>query len=223
MNVNLAEKFVNDQIPMKIRRLFPPKLKAAYVAADEHIRATPMLQIPSASGHRGRVISLAVDFAVKGLIDSQEWPVDYRWEFFAKPTGQYLEVVLPHSTLSISQVSYWNEQPRDVVFRANARLGNRQIELPGFETEDNTGADDVPSGRISCLLVHGHRDIEFAHIGIPHQYHSRGYIYQSPNLMRLLYEVSPPDVPPPENEVDLNELLSLKEDIERAQRDNGES
>ena len=193
MNANFAQKFMDDQIPVKIRRLFPPKLKLAYAAADEHIKAHPMLRIPSAAGHQGRVISLAVDFAVKGLIDSQEWPVEYRWEFYARPTGQYLQVVMPHSTLSISQVNYWHDQPRDVVFRSNDRLGNRQIELPGFEPEDNSDDEDVPGGRISFLLVHGHGTLEFAHIGIPHPQHARGYIYQTPNLMRLLYEVEPPD------------------------------
>jgi len=218
MHPNFPEQFFLDQIPMRIWRLIPPKLKLGYAMAEALIRDNPMLQIPTAS--RGRIISWAVDFAIKGLIDSQEWPVDYRWGFFGKPTGQYLEIVLPHSTLSISQVKFWQEQPRNVSFRANARLGNQQFHLPGFE-RDEPDVEDA-KGRVSFLLVHGHKELEFAHFGIPHASHEHGYIYQTPNLMRLLYEVTPPDVPPPEGgEVDPAELMSLKEEIERWDRDNG--
>ena len=219
MNVSTAEQFLLDQIPLHVQRLLPSKLKLAYQAAEEHIKATPMLQIPTAADDRGRIISWAVDFAVKGLIESGEWQADFRWQLFARPTGCYLEVRLPHSTLSISQVQFWKDQPRNVVFRQNARLGNTQLSLPGFESaEDN----DSVAGCPSFLLVHGHKELEFAHIGVPHQFHERGYIYQTPNLMRMLYEVALSDLPPPEPKRNVDELLSLKAEIEKWQRDNGE-
>jgi hypothetical protein len=181
-----------------------------------------MLQIPSAKDDRGRITSWAVDFAIKGLIESGAWPVDFRWQPFAKPTGVYLEVVLPHSRLTISQVAIWNEQPRNVVFRQNARLGNYQLPFPGFEAEEDDGIGaETASGPISLLFVHGHKDLQFAHIGIPHRHHGLGYVYQTPNLMRLLYEAAPPDTPPPEAEVNVDELMSLKDEIERRLKDEG--
>jgi len=220
MDISTAEKFLLDQIPLRVQRLLPPKLKLAYEAADEHIKATPMLQIPTAADDRGRLISWAVDFAIKGLIESGEWQADYRWQLFARPTGCYLEVRLPHSTLSISQVHFWKDQPRNAVFRQNARLGNAQMSFPGFGGEEEI--DDAIAGCPSFLLVHGHRDLQFAHIGIPHQLHQRGYIYQTQNLMRLLYEAPQSNLPPPEPKRDIDELLSLKAEIEKWQRDNGE-
>lgn len=215
---SIAERFVLDQIPLRHRRLIAPKLKLAYETVDGHIAGTPFLQVPTARDNRGRLLSWAVDFALKGLIESGEWPVDYRWQVFAKPTGRYLEIILPHSTLTVSQVAFWNEQPRDVQFRSNARMGNLQIRLPGFEEEE---PEEESAGPISLLLVHGYKELEFAHIGVPHAHHGNGYIYQTPNLQRLLYEAAPPDVPPPESAVDVDELMSLKEEIERWQKDSG--
>lgn len=215
----IGERFLLDQIPMKHRRLIAPKLKLAYEAVTEHVEANPFLQIPSAADNRGRLRSWAVDFAIQGLIESQEWPVDYRWQVFAKPTGRYLEVILPHSTLSISQVTFWQEQPRDVEFRHNARLSNYQFDLLDG---DKAGVDlGVANGPIALLLVHGHQELEFAHIGVPHA-NGGGYMYQTPNILRLLHEAAPPDVPRAEGERSLDELMSLKEQIERWQKDNGE-
>ena len=113
-----------------------------------------------------------------------------------------------------------NDQPRDVVFRHNARLGNHQFPLLGFEADDEVDAETA-TGPISLLLVHGHKQLHFAHFGIPHAYHQRGYVYQTPNLMQVLYEVGPPDSAPPEKEVSVDELMSLKEEIARHLKDHG--
>ena len=89
--------------------------------------------------------------------------------------------------------------------------------IPGEDAD----ADEAVVGAPSFLLVHGHKELQFAHIGIPHKYHQHGYIYQSPNLLGLLYAVPPSDLPPPELAIDVDELLSLKADIEKWQRDSG--
>lgn len=217
MNANTAEQFVLDQIPLKVQRLIPTKLKLAYEAVDEIFDGNPVLQIPTARDQRGRFVSWAVEWSIKGLIDSGEWAVDYKWQLYSQPTGHYLEIRLPHSTLSINQVKFWQEQPRDVLFRENARLGNVQMDLWKDADEQDAG------GPLSLLLVHGYKDLQFAHIGIPHKHHQHGYIYQTQNLLRLLYEVPPSDLPPPEAPIDVDALLSLKADIEKWQRDNGDS
>ena len=218
MTIHTAERFLSSQIPLRIQRLFPHKLKLAYEAVDQIFAAHPWLQIPTARDNRGRLISWAVDWVIKGLIESGEWPVDYRWQLFAQPTGHYLEVILPHSTMSISQVKFWQEQPRSVVFRENARLSNRQMDF--WKPTDEDDGEEGARGPLSLLMVHGYKDLEFAHIGIPHQHHHHGYIYQTPNLLGLLHVAPAPDVPPPEAAVDIDELLTLKADIEKWQRDN---
>lgn len=211
---------LNDQIPLKYRRLIPPKLKLAYEMVAQEYLDQPFLQVPTALDNKGRLISYAVDFAIKGLIDSQEWPVEYRWQTFARPTGRYLEIILPHSTVSISQVAFWQEQPRDVEFRRNARISNHQHHL--FDGDKDPDFEKA-SGPISLLLVHGYKQLEFAHFGIPHPFQGAGYIYQTPNLLRLLHEAAPPDIPPPERQFNPDDLMSLKEEIERWRKDNGES
>lgn len=216
MDISTAEQFLLDQIPARVQRLIVPRLKLGYASAEEHIKATPMLQIPTAADDRGRIITWAVEYSIKGLIDSGEWRADYSWQPYARPTGCFLEIRLPHSTLSISQVKFWREQPRNVEFRANARFGNSQINIPGFGGDDD---DDMATGCPSFLLVHGHKSLEFAHIGIPHKHHQHGYIYQSTNLMKMAYEVPASNLAPPEPAPNIDQLLSLKAEIEKWQRD----
>src|SRR6185437_16623042 len=108
----------------------------------------------------------------KGLIESGEWNADFKWELFTQPTGHYLEIILPHSTVTISQVKYWQEQPRDVLFRENARLGNAQMDF--WHEEDGDDRTEESHGPISLLMVHGHKELEFAHVGVPHKHHQHG-------------------------------------------------
>lgn len=215
MDLVTAEQFLLDQIPTRHRVLFAPALKNAYDAARALAKAEPVLQIPSAEDNHGRLISWAVDLAFQRLIESGTWPVDCRWASFAKPTGRYLQIILSHSILSISQVADPTIQPRDVIFRQNARINNREpyFALPEF---DDTR---IVAGMPSFLLVHGHQELSFAHIGVPHPVHQRDYIYSTPNLLNLPHEV-PSDLPPVED-TDTEEVMSLKAEIDKWRRDNG--
>ena len=214
MDVVTAEQFLLDQVPTRHRVLFPPVLKNAYAAVEQIVKAEPIFQIPSAEDNRGRLVSWAVDFGIKNLIESGRWPVDYRWATFAKPTGRYLQVRLSHSVLSISQVADRKAQPRDVVFRQNARLNNEPY-LALEEFDDTRAIAGLPS----FLFVHGYQELAFAHLGVPHSNHRRAYIYQTSNLMDLPHEITS-DVPPVE-ETDTEAVMSLKEEIEKWRRDNG--
>jgi hypothetical protein len=214
MHTVSAERFLLDQIPIVHRALIPTTLKTAYSAARVMAKNEPILQVPSAENNRGRLISWAVDFGFERLIKTGQWPVDYRWRNFAKPTGRYLEIRLSHSVLSISQISNPKQQPRDVVFRENARLENRQFTLfPELEE------DREISGLPHFLLVHGYQDLSFAHITVPHVDHGRGYLYRTPNLMMMPHAV-PADEPLPED-TDAEAIITLKEEIEKWQRDHG--
>ena len=124
-------------------------------------------------------------------------------------------IVEVRSILSISQVADPAIQPRDVVFRQNARINNREpyFALPEF---DDTR---IVSGLPSFLFVHGHQDLSFAYLGVPHPVHHRDYIYRTPNLLDLPHEV-PSDLPPVE-ETDTEEVMSLKAEIDKWRRDNG--
>lgn len=207
-----AELFLLDQMPLAQRSLIPTTLKTAYAAAIAHIEATPFLMVPSVQ--RGRIIQWAVDHGFAGLIQSGQWNADCRWRHFEKPTGQYLEIILSHSVVTISQVSEPEKQPRDVRFRANRRLRN-QGWLKGLP--DPTGKVET-SGVPHVLLVHGHQDLNFAHLGIPNEDHAKGYIYRSPNLMLMPHEVESPLHPV--EDTDFDAVMTLKEEIDKWRRDN---
>jgi hypothetical protein len=219
MDTVSAEHFLLDQIPMVRRPAIPTTLRTAYAAADVMIAGEPILQIESARDNRGRIVQWAVDFAFKRLIDTGEWPFAYRWRSFAKPTGRYLEIRFSHSVMSISQVADARKQPRDVVFRGNARLNNEPFfDLPEFADERSV------RGLPHFLLVHGYQELAFAHLGVPPAHHQRGYIYRTPNLMLMPHEivVGPGDHRPPIEDTDIDATMTLKDEIEKWRRDHDE-
>lgn len=212
MNPVNAEQFLNDQLPPAHRADIPTTLQLAYAAGKMLCEQEPILQVTSAVDNRGRIISWAVDLAFQRLIETGKWPYDFSWKSFARPTGRYLQIRLSHSVMSISQVEYPDFQPRNVAFRANARITNQQWLFDDEEHE--------VQGRPGFLLLHGYQTLTFAHVAVPHKEHRDGFIYRTPNLMALPHEV--PEPFPPAEETDHEAILSLKEEIEKWQRDHGE-
>jgi hypothetical protein len=208
-----AEQFLADQFPIRLRPLIPTTLKTAYAAAQSLIDGEPILQVESAQA--GRVISWATDLAFQRLITTNQLPFDFRWRDFAKPTGRYLEIRLSHSVLTISNVADPRKQPRNVVFRANARLNNE----PVFDFDELRDEFEV-RGEPHFLMLHGHQELNFAHLAVPHPLRKRNFIHRSPNLLMMPHEV-PSDLPPVED-TDVETTISLKEEIEKWRRDNGE-
>lgn len=212
--MDYAEAFLRDQIPTALRSLVPPTVKAAYEAAELLIKDEPILNVGSAQP--GRIIQWAVDLAFERLCQSGQWPFDFRWQYFERPTGRYLEIRPSHSVITISQVADPSKQPRDVVFRANKRL-NGQAWLRGLPQPE----DEKASGGVQhVLLIHGYQDLNFAHLGIPKDEQHKGYHYRTPNLMLMPHIVSSPE-PPPE-ETDIEAVITLKEEIDKWRKDNGE-
>lgn len=217
MDTVSAGNFVRDQVPLRYQSLLATTLRTAYAAADALAQEQPILQVCSAVDNRGRLRQWAVDLALERSIKTGQWPVDYRWAPFAQPTGRYIEVRLSHSTLSVSQVADAAKQPRNVVFRRNSRLTNEPfLDLPEFDDERQV------RGMPGLLLVHGHQELNFAHVAVPHALHHRDYIYRTPNLMEMAHAIpsAPPDAPPPED-TDFEAQMTLKAEIEKWQREHG--
>lgn len=211
------ELFLKDQLPVNTWPTFPTILRTAYAAADDLVKNSPVLQIESADDNKGRFISWSVDFALRRAIELGSIPCDFKWVPFAQPTGRYLQLRFPHSTASVSQVADPKFQPRNVVFRENARLRNQGVlDLPEFKEEQKI------LGLPHFLLLHGYKSLNFAHFGLPSPDSKKEWSWLSKNLMNLPHEISS-DLPPTENtEIDFNEVSLLKEDIERWRRDNGQ-
>lgn len=214
MDTVSAENFLLDQIQLPQRRMVAPTLKTAYDAAKLLAKNEPILQVQSAQDNHGRLISWAVDLAFEKLLLSGQWPFDFTWRDFGAPTGRYLEVRMSHSVLSISQVANPGKQPRNVVFRENGRFKNE----PFFDLRE---FDDTRSvhGLPHFLLVHGHQDLNFAHLAVPHSLHQRDWIYKTDNLLRLLHAVE--DDLPPAEQTDFTAAVELKEEIDKWRRDHG--
>lgn len=213
--MNYAELFIRDQIPLKTQTLIPATLKTAYAATRTLVASEPMLSVASAQDNYGRLISFAVDFGFQKLIESGQWNCDFRWQHFSKPTGRYLEIILPQSVVTISQVADPKRQPRDVSFRSNKRLNNQGcLDFYDFKKEQSI------SGLPHILLVHGHQNLNFAHLGMPSENNSVGYIFRTENLMNLPHEIKSHE-PPTEN-TDFEAVMTLKEEIDKWRKDNGE-
>lgn len=210
------EDFIRDQFPAKDWPTIPTVLVTAYRAAEEMVRDNPALQVESAKNNKGRFISYAVDFGIVRAIENASLNCDFEWVYFARPTGRYLELRFSHSTASVSQVEDPRKQPRNVVFRENARLNNQKV-FDFAEIRDEKRIVGLPH----FLIVHGHQALTFAHLGVPSAQSKAEYSWRSQNLMRLPHEIAD-NRPPMENtDVNLDELDLVKEDIERWRRDNG--
>lgn len=211
-----AEALVRDQLPPSNWPTIPTLLRTAYRAADELIRDTPILQVASAEDNRGRIIQWSVDLKFEMAIKNGSFPCDYSWEHFDKPTGRFLQLRFPHSTASVSQVACAERQPRSVVFRENARLRSQPV-FEGFD--DGVEICGLPH----FLIIHGYKNLNFAHIAMPSASSSVGYEFRTSNLMNLPHEIKPdPKVAPTEDtDFDPDELGTLKDEIEKWTRDNG--
>ncbi|HLG54443.1 MAG TPA: hypothetical protein VI485_03870 [Vicinamibacterales bacterium] len=214
MDTPAALAFLSDQIPVKHQVLLPPVFRSAYNAVNALANDTPFLKVPSAIFNRGRMVTWAVDYAIENLIQSGRWNVDYRWATFGSPkvTGKYIEIILPQSRMMISQISDPTRQPRNVGFRENARVFNSPFLFKEMD-------EDRITGRPSFLLVHGHQELSFLHIGIPHATRRYGYICTSTNLLNLPHEVVAPG--PPAEDTSFNDTMTLKDQIERWLKDHG--
>lgn len=206
--------FLEDQFPRRHWPHVPKILKGAYTAVDTLVADEPILQVESARDNKGRLISWATDLAFQRAIENGQLPFDFRWKEFSKPTGRYLEVRLPHSVLSISKVANPNKQPRNVVFRENARFSNQPFfDLPEFADEQEI------TGLPHFLLIHGDKQPDFAHIAMPHPVHMRDFRHRTPNLMHLPHEVER-EVPGVEDtDTDFESTELLKEEINKWRRD----
>ncbi|MBL4801051.1 MAG: hypothetical protein JKY45_04100 [Emcibacter sp.] len=211
---NNNENFINDQISAQVQGLMPETLKRAYRAADMLSKETPFLQTPTAKANKGRLYSWAVDFAIEQVIKNGAWDCDYHWSQYAKPTGRYLEVRLPHSRLSISRVQMAKKQPRDVHFRTNMRMNNQLTLLEEMKEEH------AVQGLPHILLTHGGSDPDFAYLGIPNADHSKGYLYQTGNLMLRPHIIVDDRAPIEDTDYEDDDLMDLKEEIEKWLKDN---
>jgi hypothetical protein len=209
--------FIEEEVTVIERSLFPKALSAAYAAVDDLISETPFLQCPPVKLAKGHLVTWAVDFAVSQLIEAGQWQVEgYEWAWFKKPTGRYLRVFTKRAILSVSQLPDTSQQPRHAEFRVNAGF-DEQIPLfllPG-ERELTT------SDRQRLLLVHGYHKLEFLHVVMPNPEKKPAWLGASPNVMTEIH-VSNSNVTPEEGpERIAAPTLKIKEELKKQAHDHG--
>lgn len=209
-----GEAFLLDQVPLVHRTKIPTTLKTAYAAAKAVIDAEPILQVPSARDNAGRIIQWAVDLGFQRLVETGGWPYTARWRTFALPTGRYLEILTPYSVITISQSADPKKQPRDVVFRNNKRLNNQG------RFKEILGDVEPAFGLPHILLLHGYQQLNFAHLAIPHENKRKGFHARTTNLMLLPHEITSSE--PEMEQTDIEAVMTLKDEIDRWRRDNGD-
>jgi hypothetical protein len=128
--------FIDQQVPPAKRAMIPAVLRRAYATVDQLFVDEPIFHVETAKQAKGHVIALAVDKQVEELIKNGDWPYDYKWEAFNKPTGRYLKIFLPNATMTVSQVPDKRSVPRHAGFRHNHILNNQLLlDYPEFESE----------------------------------------------------------------------------------------
>lgn len=213
-----AKDFVESEFPVQYQVLIPPALTTAYNAVSSLYVSEPLFDVRSARIGMGHVIAWAVDRQIEWLVRSGQLPFDCRWVPFETPTGEFLQLRLPTSTMSINQLKSSTAVPRKAWFRHNRILNNQPcFNFPEFEDERHV------TGLPHLTLSHGYQELTFAHVGILNpRAETFGWIYRGPNLLDLPQAVAP-DLPPPEA-VDVEAEVSLKElreEIIRWTQDNG--
>lgn len=210
--------FLADQIPQKLWPVFPTTLRTSYGAVELMVREQPILQVESAKQNKGRLVAWATDFALVRAMTTGALPLDYRWCEWDRPTGRYLEIKLTHSVMSVTQVAQADRQPRKAGFRENGRLNNSML-FDFAELEDEIRIKGLPS----FLLIHGYQSLDFVHLSVPHPTNTARFSYQTPNLLNLPHEVASTVPPIEDTDADLDDMIGIKEEIEKWVRDNGAS
>jgi len=123
---NKESKHTGENFASKTQQNSPAL--AGRILLPEPISETTYLQVPTARiTARGYLLPYAVDFAIQGLIDRGDWPFQYEYVFYSRPTGKHLRALTPNSVITISQLQYGDVQPRKADFRKNLRLSNQTL------------------------------------------------------------------------------------------------
>jgi hypothetical protein len=183
--MNPAQRFVDEEVPSRIRHLLPSALRRAYAAADQTIERDSYLCTP------GGMIMLAASYELQELVKAGDLPFDGKWEFFARPTGKHFVMLTKRARITTSQVDDSRKRPRRAVFRENYAELNESSLFPDINEELARKQEEAERNRERRLLhiLHGYQDLEFAHIAYPHPEKNR-HIYRTTNLLRLPHEIA---------------------------------
>lgn len=197
---NPALDFLDEEFAPELRHVLPTALRRGYVAASRLMETEPFLATPGGKFQRGDLVAVASECEIERLITSGQLPFERTWEPYARPTGLHLVLWTARARLTISQVTDADSKPRHAYFRDNYAMTN-QLYLFDFMNKEL----EEKKNQKHLLLVHGYKDLTFAHLAVPHAKKNR-LIARSPNLILLPHSIGddlpqaegPTDSPDPE-------------------------
>lgn len=134
--------------------------------------------------HRGDLIVLAAEFEFLRLIKEGHLPFDPSWDDYACPTGKHLVMRSPGAQITINQVEYSHQKPRWAKFRDKFDVPNTQ-----YLFEDWNEHRKKDGERKHILLLHGHGELRFSNLSIPHPILNK-LIWWTDDLLKLPHEVA---------------------------------
>tara|TARA_B100000780_G_scaffold125046_1_gene87725 strand:- start:8776 stop:9015 length:240 start_codon:yes stop_codon:yes gene_type:complete len=72
------------------------------------------------------------------------------------------------------------------------------------------------------IIPHGHKELKFSHLVIPHPENSLDYSWKSPNLMTLPHAIPTTGPDAEAKDTDFSEVNLLKEEIAKWRKDNND-
>ena len=181
---NPAIELIDSEFPQPYRPLIPAALKRAYSSADQAYDRLDFMTTPSGRFHRGDLIVLAAEFEFVRLVKEAHLPFDISWENYAAPTGKHLVMRSPKANITINQVEYPHQKPRWASFRDSFGVPNSQYLFSDWNEER-----DREQARKHIVLLHGHGELRFACLGVPHPSKNK-LIDWTDDLLKLPHEVA---------------------------------
>lgn len=200
---------------MTFRRQVPAALRRGYRVVDDVIARTPWLQTESGLYQRGDLIVLAVEHEFRKLADTGLIDFEPTWENYAVPTGKHLVLRNAFTCVTINQIEAARKKPRKAVFRNSLGLPNGR-----FLFDDWNREAAERDGLTHTLILHGYRDLTFAHLAVPNPA-ANALIEWTDNLLDLPHiassaeteEEGPSQSPDPESIENLIRMLNDNNDL----------
>ncbi|EJN04213.1 hypothetical protein [Phyllobacterium sp. YR531] len=181
---NPAQDLVDEEFPSIYRPLVPAALKRAYASADQAFEKLEFLSTPSGKFQRGDLVVLAAEFEFYKLIREGQLPFDPCWEDYASPTGKHLVMKSPSAQITLNQVDYPHQKPRRAIFRDQFAVPNTRYLFAEWNREHDDNQD-----KKHILLLHGHGDLRFANLSVPHPSQNR-LIWWTENLLKVPHTIN---------------------------------
>ncbi len=180
---NRAQDLIDEEFPSVYRPLIPAALKRAYAAADQAVDQLEFLGTPSGRFQRGDLVVLATEFEFLKLVKEGHLPFDPVWEDYASATGKHLVLRSPGANITINQVDYPHKKPRWAKFRDEMAVPTADYLFPEWNA-----ARSEDESRKHVLLLHGHGQLRFSNLSVPHPSENR-LVWWTEDLLKLPHEV----------------------------------